>query len=360
MTWTTADLTRLAFSAECRELSDLARAFVPTTSDGHTRPGELLQEALRLRSSVDELVRLAVCVERARGASWNEVGAALEITRQSAHERYAAAVEELADGILFPLREGVDGAPGWWACPDGLEDPPRTAASLDAWELRHRERTDPGRGEEAVSGGLGQSKWRAADAIGLTTRLAKRIVDRDLPPGVSERTARRMLLEAKRQAFDFVANEPGAEAADVRSVAAEVFEELTAWHMTDVRERLGHVAYSDTEAFITFDGRPVQLLLRTDDQVDDEARGWFLWNVGDQSSTVSLAGPRLPAGLHASLLAASGLCGGGDLVADLQSDAPAAIAAALDCVCHTIATDSAKGYPPFARGGIAGPASDAE
>lgn len=109
--------------------------------------------------------------------------------RQSAHERYKDAVDDVLDGIVFPQRDGTDGTPGWWACPNGLDDPDRTARDLDAWEARHRERTDPDRGERAVSTRLGEpGRHDAIQAIAIVTTLAARIVERTLPNGVSERT----------------------------------------------------------------------------------------------------------------------------------------------------------------------------
>ena len=66
---------------------------------------------------------LAVAFERARGTSWQEIGDELGASRQAAHERYASVVDEIHEGILFPWRDGDGVMPGWWACPDGLEDP---------------------------------------------------------------------------------------------------------------------------------------------------------------------------------------------------------------------------------------------
>ena len=86
----------------------------------------------------------------------------------------------------------------------------------------------------------------------------------------------------------------------------EAFEPLVTWHRLDVRERLGHITYDVGEAFITLDGRPVRLLTRSEDFVDAEARGWYLWSLGDQSDTQLLSHPQLPAALHAKLIACAG------------------------------------------------------
>jgi len=118
----------------------------------------------------DEALRLAVACERLAGISWQDIGERLGTTRQSAHERYAAVVDDVAESILFPQREGEPGQLGWWACPDGLDDPDRTAASLDAWVLRHRERTAPTltrvsiRSVPACAGARMPTRWRRLGA----------------------------------------------------------------------------------------------------------------------------------------------------------------------------------------------------
>src|SRR4051794_28498621 len=140
----------------------------------------------------EDVVRLAVAGERAAGTSWQEIGDRLDVTRQSAHERFARPVEQIADGVLFPEREpDHEGGLGWWACPDGLQDPEHSVARLDEWAARQREPTDPERGPHPVSAGLQHDDRAAAiEAIGLVTALAKRLLDGDVAPGVSEPRAR--------------------------------------------------------------------------------------------------------------------------------------------------------------------------
>src|SRR5215204_3594062 len=114
MRFTHAQLHRIAYMAACRELSDGARGQVSTYGDGHRRPGELIADAVALRHEAEDVVRLAVAAERAAGTSWQEIGERLDVTRQSAHERFARAVEQIADGILFPQRDpDHDGGLGW-------------------------------------------------------------------------------------------------------------------------------------------------------------------------------------------------------------------------------------------------------
>jgi hypothetical protein len=99
--------------------------------------------------------------------------------------------------------------------------------------------------------------------------------------------------------------------------------------------------------------RPVQALERADDPVDEEVRGWWRWSVGDQSTAPD--GFELELHVWQAARPALGL-GPGEFVADVDVDDNAAIAAALDAVCDHIATDAAKGFPPFGPGGITGPA----
>jgi hypothetical protein len=143
--------------------------------------------------------------------------------------------------------------------------------------------------------------------------------------------------------------------SEARQGSAAAFDEIVRRHRADVRDRLGYIAYCDTEALITYDGRPVQLVQRHNDPADDEASGWLLCSIGDQSGAEPLTGPQLPAGLQAEILAATGLYGDGEPIVGVDGPRTMALAAALDRVCDRIASDAAKGCPPFAPGGIAGP-----
>jgi hypothetical protein len=154
-------------------------------------------------------VRLAVVAERYRGTSWAEIGEALGVTRQAAHERYADAEREVREALLFPGRDGEEpGALGWWASPDGLAHPEETARDLDEWERRHREPTDPDRGDRAVSAGL--KPRTVTDEIGTVLALSKLLREAHdqrafggqeqpecLPRGVSYGRLERELYERK-------------------------------------------------------------------------------------------------------------------------------------------------------------------
>ncbi|HEV7885898.1 MAG TPA: hypothetical protein VGO81_20160, partial [Solirubrobacteraceae bacterium] len=282
--------------------------------------------------------RLAVAAERAGGSSWQDIGEALGCTRQAAHERYAAAVDEISESIMFRWRDGAE--------PDGAEP-----------DRGEPDGAEPDRGDPPVSGGLGRGAGLStAVAIGRVTELAHQLVTGTLPPGVCERAAQRMLLEARIRAYDLIATtQTGTHAREAQRGRAAAFDHLVRWHRTDVRDRLGHIAYCDTEAVITYDGRPLQVLQRHNDPADDEGSGWLLCSIGDQSASGRLSGPRLPAALRATILDATGLYGDGEIVAGVDAPQTMALAAALDRVCDHIAADAARGHPPFAPGAIAGP-----
>lgn len=53
----------------------------------------VLELGARLRAKLDELERVAVNEARHEGATWQEIGDALGITRQSAHDKHANDVE---------------------------------------------------------------------------------------------------------------------------------------------------------------------------------------------------------------------------------------------------------------------------
>jgi hypothetical protein len=199
------DLARLAHAQAARELSDTARAEVATHGDQEAEEGDFINRALRLVHEADRVLELAVVLERERGASWEAVGLALgSITRQSAHERYAAAHHAFLDALMFPVRREPDQAWGQSALPDGLEDPPHTAGRLDVWSIRHREPQEPGAEQiSPVSAGLHQDGLHASET-NLLGRMGAIVASGLLPPGVDAGTATRMLLERRVARYQLV------------------------------------------------------------------------------------------------------------------------------------------------------------
>ena len=313
MHWSVRDLSRLAYSYANHDLSDAASRLVPTISDDQLASGELLSRALALRSIADDAILLAVVCERERGSSWRQLGDAIGVSRQTVHERYATAVEDMNERMLFPLRQGAADEPDRWVCPGGLEAPDRTVRVLDAWVERDREQREPDSHE--VSAGLthGADTW-VADAVARRAQLADRLRSGSLPAGVSERTVRRMLLDA------------------------------------DICSRLGrHIADSERGAVITLDGRPLWLLAQSDADPLSHQAGWFLWGVTDDPAVRS--SPPRDGGaeiVHADKLIVAVGAARGERVAAPDVTLGVALPAALQRVCSEIA----DGAPPAAPGGL--------
>jgi hypothetical protein len=370
-----SDLHLIAYMEACRELSDSARGQVSTYGEARRRGGELVEDAARLVADAEEVLRLAIAAERAASTPRQEIGERLGVTRQSAHERYAAGVQEISDGVLFPTREPEnDDGLGWWACPDGLEDPEATVRRLDEWARHHSERTDPERGEKPVSGGLGRREDLAAvEAIGLVTTLAKRIMNRDLPPGVSERQARRLLLERKVEAFGLIMRrESGHQKRDALAQHDEAWDHLVAWHREDLEQRLTVDSVEDAglEGYrFALDGRPVARLAFT--VTGDEDTGWHLlsidaaafeaapedwWRWAGDPWPVEIAGAQIEIERLVQIKREQGTSALFDAARPVvQRTRAAALAAARLQLLGDLASDLAKGVDPFDPSGMAGP-----
>ncbi|MCK9250786.1 MAG: hypothetical protein M0P31_17645 [Solirubrobacteraceae bacterium] len=328
-----AALTRLAHANACSELSDRARGQVRTHTDAWLQGAELVEDAARLVRQAEGVLELAVAVVRAQSVSWQEIGDRLEVTKQSAQGRFGETVKRVQDGILFPRRDPVDGVGlGWWAGPDGLADPERTMRVLDEWVVRHREPTDPvpepPADERPVSHALQESeRYRARSVRNVSdvTALALRILDRDLPDGVSEREAQRVLLERKIATFDAIAtSNVGTRASryDALQQADRALDELTAWHEPLVRDALGWRHEDDGRILLELDGTPVAVLSHHDDPRDPETHGWSRWPLTPDGQPDVDIGP----------------------ATDAEPDAPesAAIDATLAALAREIAFDRAK------------------
>lgn len=218
---------RLAVAAAAQDLSDRARTLVSVHPDDGR---ELVELAHQLVQQAEEVQLLAVTAAREAGVSWQEVGQQLgDVTKQSAHARFNAGVDETRERIIFPGRDGPAGSPGWWACPDGLEDPKRTLRRLDAWSERHREPTDPNGDEAPVSAGIHaiNDTHPGISGIALVTDLAKRLADRQLPDGVTHEDARVLLLQAKARTYEQIANTTtGLRAEEAQALARVARDEL--------------------------------------------------------------------------------------------------------------------------------------
>ncbi|MGW6412192.1 hypothetical protein ACWF95_34065 [Streptomyces vinaceus] len=89
-----ADEARVGLAHNLLFLASEAFDRVPVQPD--VAPGDLLRQALDLQRRVAALVNDAVVAERERGTTWDQIGAAAGITRQTAHERWSGDIRAWA------------------------------------------------------------------------------------------------------------------------------------------------------------------------------------------------------------------------------------------------------------------------
>src|SRR5829696_3788766 len=141
---------RVQLSAEARELSDFARAFVAI--HGRADSG-LVEDAARLRYQAELVLRYAVIAARAANTSWEDIGDALGVKRQSAHERYAEAERHWQEVLANPEAVNESGERHSRA-PFAAMNPAKAGAELNEWVRRHHEPTDGTLRDAPVSAGL--------------------------------------------------------------------------------------------------------------------------------------------------------------------------------------------------------------
>ncbi|MFZ3494714.1 hypothetical protein ACODT5_16080 [Streptomyces sp. 5.8] len=162
--YTLAALARLMLSAAHNDTAETALSRVATKDDfsGTVSPGDFVREATELIRLAEHAQRRAVIYERERGTSWEDIGEALGITKQSAHAKFAGHVNEWREPFGKPERRHPDGtaddrripygaryAPGAAAPASGSAE--KTAANLDQRLRRHDDWADQ---EHPVSGCL--------------------------------------------------------------------------------------------------------------------------------------------------------------------------------------------------------------
>ena len=211
----------------------------------------------------------------------------------------------------------------------------------------------------------------AIDAIGVVSALAKRLLDGNLPAGVSEHRARRTLLERKIEAFDLIAQrESGKAARDARAQSSQAFDELVAWYRDDVDRRLAVDGLEDPAmegCRFALDGRPLaDLQFAAEGSADDT--GWFLWSIDaaafdaapdDPLQWLGNPWPLEVAGVDVDALVELGRRQGREaLHAEArriaQRTRSQALTTARTQLLSDLAGDLAKGVRPFEPGGLAG------
>jgi hypothetical protein len=238
--YTRGALARLALGATAREVSDFARAMVPIASQ--TMSGDAaggLADAARLVALAEELLQRAVVLAREEDrASWGDVGEALEMSRQAAHERWgdayrrwSAALDDVDAAAAITSGPGAGATPTPPGLPEGVVDPDQSAERLDAWVRRHREPTDWAGSDpdHPVSAGLRRMD-PVLESLHLTA-CRRALLERWLVPpdaalaAIAERDA---VLEealagwAAEHAGPKRAEEHRAAAAKARALAAEL------------------------------------------------------------------------------------------------------------------------------------------
>jgi hypothetical protein len=233
MDYTHGMLARLAHADAACELSERLGAQADPSSDSYGQGAFLTEEAQSIYSEARSLLAAAVVADRVRGASWADVGEALGITRQSAHERFEEAEREFREALLFPHRYPEEGGLGYTVAPYA-EEPDRVRERLDRWVVERRRSTDPSRDKLApVTQGLGamRDSW-TIDRMGEVLQLSQALIDRKLPTGVSYERARRRQAELKVELYERMAADH-SEDSDVALQLMRAREDLT---LLDTRE----------------------------------------------------------------------------------------------------------------------------
>lgn len=142
------DEAMVAVAESARVVAELARGLVPTVyEERRSDPACYVRDVLALRDTfLTTLLARAVIASRECGATWEQIGEAAGMTRQSAHERWAPQEAEWA---AHGRRGHSRGEP---------VDALRSAARLDEWYARGRDGSDSivtgPRGLRAVTDGL--------------------------------------------------------------------------------------------------------------------------------------------------------------------------------------------------------------
>ncbi|WP_328665537.1 hypothetical protein OG905_00975 [Streptomyces sp. NBC_00322] len=166
--YTRTALARLLLSDANREVAESALGRIGTEDDSSSTvmPGDFVREAASLIRLAEYAQRQAVIYERERGTSWEEIGEALGITRQSAHAKFADYVKAWRAPLDEPERLHPDGTPDDRRIPYGARYAPgsavpangsaeKTACTLDRWLRQHSGPADKCADQEhPVSGGL--------------------------------------------------------------------------------------------------------------------------------------------------------------------------------------------------------------
>ncbi|MGW3200133.1 hypothetical protein ACWDBD_37315 [Streptomyces sp. NPDC001118] len=211
LSYSRAALARIVLSDALTDLADSASGGVPTR-DAWVNRGEIVAHAVELMDRAREVLSRAVIYERARGASWEQIGYALDdISRQSAHERYKNDVAAWEHALLEPQE-----------LPEAAYQPTAAGRRLDAWmRARYPDRYGPD--DHPVTGDLPTQS--AVEEMVQVLDAIRHLQETDAAP--ADRAA---VYERKARLLDRIAVEDGKpeaaeQAIDVRARAARLREQ---------------------------------------------------------------------------------------------------------------------------------------
>ncbi|MEV0589758.1 hypothetical protein [Nonomuraea sp. NPDC050310] len=240
--YTNQSLAQLALASAAQELAERATSRVAI----YHRPDNAVEDAAAMVRQAQRVLERAVIAQREAGISWEEIGAQLDITKQSAHSRFAAVVEEWEKALSRPLvieeMWGIGGLQTYVGSrmPDGTARPEETAAYLDRWALAHAAadgREPPGSdSERPVSGGMVRMD-PLAELMGSLIHRSAALRDEFMgpPPHLMAEIA-----ERRAALWEQVATEGGVggrPVRDARKYAAEERESAADYRAQDAHLR---------------------------------------------------------------------------------------------------------------------------
>lgn len=231
--WTTTNLARLSAAWAAHELAQRAAAVAATAAGSlEHRPGELAELGEALEDVQREATAAAVVAERVEGASWDQIGDALQVTRQAAQKRFGKWEEQFRIAVALPRSARRHVA----AVSEVLGDPDRYAG----WLARPADGERPGIDEARLPDAFGVDERRfVTSEIANVARLASMIAGRELPAGVDELAARLELQDRKIALYEIqLALDPGSYADDGQTREALSEARIVRDH---VLEQLGDV-----------------------------------------------------------------------------------------------------------------------
>ncbi len=205
---------RVALSLACQDLSDSARHAVPTSSDGYAQSGGFVEMAAGMVSAAQHVLQLAAVLEREKGTSWEDIGEALEISKQAAHERFSGAHDRWRKQLAEPWVPS--GSLLSCQLPAGAEDPATWAQRLDEWVIRHREQTDVDPGQRPVSGNLREASL--VEQISMALAEVRALQERE-HAGTASASQRRNWYRRKAELFERLAAAEPREPAYAEAAA---------------------------------------------------------------------------------------------------------------------------------------------